>query len=109
MSYGLSIYDEEDREEGRAIMRAMISPDEDDDEEEEDKEKQKDEEKEEEDEEGKFAHFADHHFDNKERAWVKKHYQNCAAFMTLNGLRWWNDDHRVDAKRLIKSFMSDDE
>ncbi|QYS92762.1 hypothetical protein H0G86_000160 [Trichoderma simmonsii] len=105
MSYGLSIYDEEDREEGRAIMRALVSPGEDDDEEEEDKEK----EEEEEDKDDNFNHPSDYLFDNKERAWVKNHYQNCAAFMTLNGLRWWNDDELADAKRLIKSSIRDDE
>ncbi|KAJ4865572.1 hypothetical protein T069G_02102 [Trichoderma breve] len=68
MSYGLSIYDEEDREEGRAIMQAMISPDEDDDEEEEDNEKEEDEEEEEDDEDDDLIHPADFLFDKKERA-----------------------------------------
>ncbi|KAK0763475.1 hypothetical protein N5P37_002852 [Trichoderma harzianum] len=103
MSYGLSIYDEENREEGRAIMRAMVSPDEDDDEDEEDKEKE-----EEEDDED-FAHPADYLFDSKERAWIKKHYQNCTTFMSSYGLKVYDPDDCQEAQHLVMDFMSDDE
>ncbi|KAF3065653.1 hypothetical protein CFAM422_009504 [Trichoderma lentiforme] len=108
MSYGLSIYDEEDREEGRAIMRAMVSPDEDDDEDEEDKETEEDEDDEEE-EEDEDDDFADYLFDEKELAWIKKHFQNSETFLSSHDLKFYDEEDWPDAKRLIKILMSDDE
>ncbi|KAL6835689.1 hypothetical protein J3E69DRAFT_319333 [Trichoderma sp. SZMC 28015] len=102
MSYGLSIYNEEDREEGRAIMRAMISPDEDDDEEEEDREK-------EEDEDDVFIHLEDCLFDKKELAWIMKHYQNSTTFMSSYGLKFYDQDDCQEAQHLVMEFMGDGE
>lgn len=96
MIHGLSIYDEEDREEGRAIMRAFISFDEDDDEVEE-----------EEDDDDVFTHFADYLFDSKERAWISKHYQNCATFMSSYGLKLYDPDDCQGAQHLVMEFMRD--
>lgn len=101
--YGLSIYDEEERAEGRAIMRALasVSPDEDGDEDEDETEERE--------EEDDFAHVADYLFDEKELAWIKKHFQNSARFLFSHGLKFYDNEDCADAKRLIKSFMSDDE
>ncbi|KAL6790958.1 hypothetical protein J3E68DRAFT_438730 [Trichoderma sp. SZMC 28012] len=98
MSYGLSIFDEEDRAEGRAIVRAMISADEDDDEDED-----------EEDDDDDVAHLADYHFDEKELAWIKKHYQNSATFMFSYGLKFYDEEDCAEAAGLVKEFMSDGE
>ncbi|KAL7957978.1 hypothetical protein V8C34DRAFT_284055 [Trichoderma compactum] len=100
VSYGLSIYDEEDRAEGRAIVRALMSADEDGDEhEDEDEDEDEDE----------FAHVADYHFDDKELAWIKKHYQNSGTFMFSYGLKFYDDDDCAVAAGLVKAFMTDGE
>ncbi|KAL7916726.1 hypothetical protein GGI35DRAFT_433915 [Trichoderma velutinum] len=109
MSYGLSIYDEEERAEGRAIMRSMASADEDGDEtgEETERREEDDEGEDEEDEDDEFGHLADYLFNKKELAWINKHYQNSAAFMLSYGLKFYNDEDCADAKALVRSIMSE--
>ncbi|UKZ74604.1 hypothetical protein TrVFT333_002274 [Trichoderma virens FT-333] len=111
MTHGLSIYDEEEREEGRAIMRALTREDDEDDGgeevEEKDKEEEEEEEKEEEEDDDydEFNNVADCHFDENELAWIKKHYRDSGTFMLSYGLKFYKDKDCADAKRLVKSFM----
>ncbi|KAK4064124.1 uncharacterized protein Triagg1_9103 [Trichoderma aggressivum f. europaeum] len=101
-SHGLSIYDDEDREEGRAIVRAMMSADE--DEEEEDEEEEDDD-----DDDDDFAHVADYLFDEEELAWIKKHYKNSATFMFSYGLKFYDEEDYAEGRAIVRAMMSADE
>ncbi|KAL6691286.1 hypothetical protein J3F84DRAFT_352637 [Trichoderma pleuroticola] len=97
--YGLSIYGEEERAEGRAIVRAMMSADKDDDETEDT----------EDDDDDEFPHLADYHFDDKELAWINKYYQNSGTFMSSYSLKFYDDGDYAEATGLVKAFMIDGE
>ncbi|PNP58369.1 hypothetical protein THARTR1_01884 [Trichoderma harzianum] len=88
--YGLSIYNEEERAEGRAITEDTEDDEDDDDDDE-------------------FAHLADYHFDDKELAWIKKHYRNSATFMFSYGFKFYDDEDCAEATGLVKAFMIDGE
>ncbi|KAL7940950.1 hypothetical protein V8C42DRAFT_361491 [Trichoderma barbatum] len=106
MAHGLSIYDEEERAEGRAIMRALAGTDDNDDEDgEQDDGESMEEEEEEEEEEDDNHHLADYHFSEDELAWIKKHYRDSATFMFTYGLKFYDDEDCADAKKLVQSFM----
>ncbi|KAL7813298.1 hypothetical protein V8C26DRAFT_405474 [Trichoderma gracile] len=110
--YGLSIYDEDDRAEGRAIARSFMRADADgeDDEMNENYEENRDddeEEEEEEDENDFERHLADHHFDEQQLDWIEKNYRDSATFMYSFGLKFYDDDDCEEAKAIVRSFMSD--
>ena len=109
--YGLSIYKEEDREEGRRIARAFMLNDDDDDEDDDDED-------EDEEEESSFladieadpsSHFADHNFSEAERDWVEKHYRHSGNFLACYGWKFFNDEDCKDAAALVRSFMAEGE
>ncbi|KAL7919805.1 hypothetical protein ACQKWADRAFT_322763 [Trichoderma austrokoningii] len=98
MAHGLKIHDEEDRAEGRAIMRMLAkNHDEEDDEEE-------DEEGEEEDSDLE-GHFADYHFNEEELDCIEKHYRNSANFLISYGFKFYDDQDCAAAKRLLQDFL----
>lgn len=103
MAHELSIYSEEDRAEGRAIMRTLARDDDEEDnemevaDEEEDEEDEKDEDLE--------GHLADYHFNEEELDWIEKHYRNSAAFMFSHGLRFYDDEDCAAAKRLLHIYL----
>lgn len=97
LQHGLKIFKEEDREDGRAIVRAFMKEEEmeDDDEEEYDSE---------DDLEG---HMADYHFDEKSLEWIEKHYGNSMNFMICHGLKFYNDEDCDEAKAIVRAWMED--
>ncbi|KAK5174889.1 uncharacterized protein LTR77_000025 [Saxophila tyrrhenica] len=102
---GLSIYKEEDREEGRTIARALRANDDEDDEEEE-------EEKEENQflkdlEEDPMSHLADHHFSEKQLEWIEKHYRHSGNFMFSHVLKAFDDEDCEEAVAMVAAFMED--
>lgn len=103
MAYEMSIYNEEGRAEGRAIMRALAKDDESND----GHEMEEDEEEEEEDEEDSDldGHLADYHFSQQELDWIKKHYWNSATFMFSHGLRFYDNEDYAAAKRLLHNYL----
>lgn len=101
---GLSIYDEEDRAEGRAIMRALARHDESNEEEDDGKMREYDEEEEEQDSDPE-GHLADYHFNQEELDWIKKHYGNSATFMFSYGLKFYDDQDCAAAKRLLQDYL----
>ncbi|KAL7816107.1 hypothetical protein V8C44DRAFT_323995 [Trichoderma aethiopicum] len=112
--YELSIYDEEDRAEGRAIARSLMRADagyDDDDEvdgrHQENKDEDEGEEDEEEDENDFERHLADHHFDARQLDWIEENYRDSATFMYSFGLKFYDDDDCQEAKAILRSFMSD--
>lgn len=108
MAHELSIYSEEDRAEGRAIMRALAGDggSTDNNDEEDDEMKAADEEDEDDGEdENPDGHFADYHFNKEELDWIKKHYGDSATFMFSHGLRFYVNKDCAAAKRLLHDFL----
>lgn len=94
--HGLSIYDDDEREEGRAIVRSfMAKEDEDDDEEEEGEESDEDME----------GHMVDYLFDEPSLCWIEKHYGTSMNFMYSYGLKFYDQDDCEEAQVLVKSLM----
>lgn len=103
-SYGLSIYKDEDREEGRGIMRAFMreegpegrelvsefigEPDDDLDN----------------DLEGHAAGFND-----QELSWIKANYGKSRNFMFSFGLKLFDEEDCQEAKAILRAFMNDDD
>lgn len=101
--YGLSIYKDEDREDGRRLLRGLMEEDEDN--------------------EGNgsensflaeleadpMSHLADYNFSDDELDWIKKHYGYSSKFMLSYGLKPYEQEDCDEAKSMIKAFMRDDE
>ncbi|KAH0386950.1 hypothetical protein KCU92_g2179, partial [Aureobasidium melanogenum] len=113
LSYELSIYKEDDREEGRRILRALMS----------DFEAEADalEDCEDDDrsiesndfladlEQDPTSHVADCKFSADQLDYVKVHYGHSGSFMRCYGLKPWDDEDCDEAVSIIKAFMSDPE
>ena len=91
--HGLSIYEEDDRAEGQAIMRAMMLQDEDDE------------------DVGTLAQMspADYAFSSKQLAWIRAEYSNSETFMLSYGLKFYNSDDVEEAVQIAKVMMAHDD
>ncbi|KAL2024417.1 hypothetical protein VTK56DRAFT_8228 [Thermocarpiscus australiensis] len=99
LQHGLSIYKEEDREEGRAIARALMEEDDDDEDDDED-----------EDEDEEFnpeGHFADYHFTDEELDFIENGWGNSEMFMLSYGLKFYKDEDCEEAKAIVRALMAD--
>ncbi|PNP44321.1 hypothetical protein TGAMA5MH_03927 [Trichoderma gamsii] len=105
MAHELSIYNEEDRAEGRAIMRALARDDESNDGYEMKEDEEDDDDDEDEDDSDMEGHLADYHFSQEELDWIEKHYRNSATFVFSHGLNFYDEEDCVIAKRLLQGFM----
>jgi len=123
-AHGLKIHDEEDRAEGRIIVRAMmhepqksnkshvsINVDEDED----------DYDSEDEDDEFVISytdgqgvkpiiphadgHMADYQFSEDELIWIEKNYGNSASFLATYGLKFYDDDDCKEGRQLLRGLM----
>jgi hypothetical protein len=100
IQHGLKIHLEEDREEGRAILRAVMCEGEmSEDEESDDQEDGFDES----DFEG---HQADYNFTDRELDWIEKNYQNSEQFMMSYGLKFYDDEDLQEAKVIVEAMMN---
>ena len=117
--FGLSVYEDEDREEGRRILRAFMqasnaesSTDEDADGELQYSEDDNDEESihsfEADMEADPAAHFADHFFTKAQLGWIKKHYRHSGNFLNCYGLKSDNDNDCHEGKIIMEVIMEDD-
>ncbi|KAL8671578.1 MAG: hypothetical protein Q9168_003922 [Polycauliona sp. 1 TL-2023] len=125
-SYGLSIYKEEAREEGRRILRAMMGDDEDiavhhsrdetgsDDREYSDEDE---DDSDEEDSQGSFerdmeedpgSHMADYHFPEKKLDWIRASYGHSGNFLMCYGLKFYNDEDCKEGVAIIRALTSND-
>lgn len=105
----LHIHNEEDRAEGRAIMRTMRAKENDHDED-MDEEEYEDEEEEEEDDDDSLDldnHFADYLFNEKELDWIEKNHRDSATFLWTYGLKFYDAEDCAAAQDLVKSFLSE--
>ncbi|KAK3643038.1 hypothetical protein LTR56_010412 [Elasticomyces elasticus] len=106
--HGLKMHNDEDREEGRSIMRAFMSNDGSDDD---------DKDSEEEDEEDSFlreleedpmSHVGDYHFTSVQLDWIEKHYRHSGEFLISYGLKPYKDEDCEDGAAIVQSFMEED-
>lgn len=101
--HGLSIYKDEDRDEGRAILRAMMQ------------------EESSEDSDGDStnsflrdlendpsSHVADYHFSQRELGWIKAHYGHSSNFLVSYGLKFYDDGDCQEGKAIVQAFLSED-
>jgi hypothetical protein len=123
-TFGLSIYKDEDREEGRSIARGFMTNDG------EPKRNETrelnvgfvetvyDDEDEDEDDANSFlremeddpmSHLADYNFSQAELKWIKKHYQYSSNFMLSYCLKPYNQEDCDEAKSIIQALMDNDE
>ena len=105
--HGLSIYKEEDREEGRSILRALMEDDDDDldgDESDEGSTNSflRDL------EEDPTSHAADYYFSEQELDWIKKHYGHSTNFLLSYGLKFYDDGDCREGKSIVKAMMEED-
>ncbi|KAL8915366.1 MAG: hypothetical protein Q9171_000236 [Xanthocarpia ochracea] len=119
-AYGLSIYEEEDREEGRRILRALMddgsldddgtdddgsTEDNEDSEDDEDRDPGSPDSFERELEEDPTSHFADRHFSAQELDWIKKNHGHSANFLLSYGLKFYDDEDCKQGKAIVQAFV----
>nr|POE49533.1 hypothetical protein CFP56_50450 [Quercus suber] len=113
--HGLSIYNEEDREDGRLLLRQLMLHDDEHIDEEKENDEDDDEDGEDDDEDSFLAeierdpssHVADYRFSEAQLDWIKKHYRHSGNFMLSYGLKPWDDDDCKDGRRMVESMMRD--
>ncbi|KAL8938401.1 MAG: hypothetical protein Q9216_003918 [Gyalolechia sp. 2 TL-2023] len=96
--YGLSIYKDEDRNEGRQILRAQMEEESEDDNDSLDS-FQRDLEMD------PSSHFADHYFSEDELDWIKASFGHSANFLLSYGLKFYDDEDCQEGKRIIRALM----
>lgn len=99
-SYCLSIYKEEDREEGRSIMRALMEDDNEDDHDDGNTFLR-------ELEEDPTSHVADYHFSAKELDWIATHYKHSGNFLLSYGLKPFDNEDCREGKSIVQSLMGE--
>ena len=97
---GLSIYKEEDRDEGKAILQALMS---DDDPEEEDDDSENDFLAEM--EADPMSHVADYLFDEMQLNAIQEHYGHSGNFMRAFGLNPFTDDPCSEAVMIASEMV----
>ncbi|KAK4459477.1 hypothetical protein QBC42DRAFT_274406 [Cladorrhinum samala] len=105
--HGLSIYKDEDREEGRRIVRAILAQDRDEDEDDDDDGEDEDEPSEK--EWNPEGHFADHHFSESELEFIEGGWGSSANFMSSFDLKFYNDEDCSEAKAIVRGLMRRDD
>ncbi|KAL8963887.1 MAG: hypothetical protein Q9183_004874, partial [Haloplaca sp. 2 TL-2023] len=120
--HGLSIYKDEDRGEGRRILRAMMEADSDEapnysgdegaisseglsDSEEESSQNSFERDL----EENPASHFADYHFSEEQLDWIKRSYGHSANFLMSYGLKFYDDEDCKEGVSIVEAMMSDDD
>jgi hypothetical protein len=100
LQHGLKIHNEEDREEGRAILRAIMRADDD----------ESDNSEEDFDDESAFeGHQADYNFTHRQLDWIEQHYRNSEQFMISYGLKFYDNEDLEEAKAIAEVMMSGDD
>ena len=117
--YGLSIYKEDKRAEGRLIARSLMDADLASSGEDEDEQGYSDtDEEEEEDEISSFekelderpeAHFADHYFTDDQLDWIEKHYKCSSDFLATHALKIYDDEDCREGVAIAEEMMEDEE
>ncbi|KAH7113672.1 hypothetical protein B0J13DRAFT_515379 [Dactylonectria estremocensis] len=101
-SHGLNINKEEDREEGRIILRAILAGSDGDDSDDSDigRDYPNDDRQE--------GQLADSYFDADELEFIKKHYGDSLTFMFSFGLKFYKTEDCEEAKSIVSSMVHPD-
>lgn len=97
--FGLNIYKEEDRAEGRQILRVFKNKGASNDEGSGDDD----------DELSLEGHQADYNFSSSQLDWIEKFYGNSENFMVSYGLKFYDDDDLEEAKAIVDAISASDE
>ena len=116
VSYGLSIHKQADRQEGRRILRHLMSGLEDKDNTMEDANDDGDNDKQSVDiddfqaeiERDPASHVADYKFTANQLDYLKNHYGHSGDFIRSHGLSPWDDDDCILAVQVLEELMNDD-
>jgi hypothetical protein len=96
LQHGLKIHVDEDRDEGRGMLRAIIRED--------------DMSESENDQEDDFeGHQADYNFSHRQLDWIEEHYRNSEHFMMSYGLKFYDDEDLQEAKAIVEAMMNRDD
>ena len=100
-AYGLKIYNDEDRDEGRTILRAMMKEDSEDDEDGSSSENSflRDL------EDDPYSRLADHVFSERQLDWIKEHYGNSHNFLVSHGLKFYDEDDCEMGKAIVQAEL----
>ena len=120
----LKMHDEEDRAEGRRIVRAMMHNSDDSDGDGDGGDDDDDDDDDDDNDESTISytngrgakpiiphdegHMADYHFSEKELIWIEENFGNSASFLAIYGLKFYDDDDCEEGKRIAQGMMSDD-
>jgi hypothetical protein len=96
-AHGLRIDREEDREEGRQILRALMLNS---------HEEEGDEEEQEWDPTG---HQADYAFKHAELDFIEKHWRTSENFLATHGLKFYDDGDLEEGGAIVRALMAQDE
>ena len=99
-SYCLSIYREEDREEGRRILRAIMSGDNDNDAKIVDEINSPPDQQ-----EGPRSNMTDLEFAEPELDWINRNYDNSHHFLSSHGLKFHDDNDFQTGKAIVQAQM----
>ncbi|KAI9162894.1 hypothetical protein HJFPF1_04489 [Paramyrothecium foliicola] len=94
-AHGLNIYKEEDRDEGRTILRTIMSADEDELSSEDEFEMM-----------SPGVGLANAYFSNSELKWINSSYGNSVNFMLSFGLKVYKDDDCREAQAIARAMMN---
>jgi hypothetical protein len=101
-AHGLSIYKEEDREEGRRIIRAFKIRDDEEEEEEEEDEGGEDEEWD------PTGHQADYAFTQEELEFMEEGWGTSENFLLSYGLKFHNDEDLEEGRAIAQAMMANE-
>ncbi|KAL2030954.1 hypothetical protein VTO58DRAFT_108309 [Aureobasidium pullulans] len=109
MSFGLKMHNEDDREEGRRILRAFMSEEDDEPMADSDDAEDSDESNDflAELEEDPTSHLADYKFSPDQLDFIKKNYRHSGNFMLCHGLKPFDNDDCDEAVSTVRALMED--
>jgi hypothetical protein len=116
--YGLSIYKDKDREDGRAMARSLMAADDEVSDDSKGVSDGNNEDEEEEDDADHFSaeleadptsHVADYHFSEKQLIWIKKYYKHSGNFLLNHGLKPFDDEDCREGRTIVEAMMQDDD
>lgn len=99
-AHGLRIDRDDDREEGRQILRALMvnsGPDEGDDDEEEDEDEEWD----------PTGHQADYAFKHEELEFIEKQWGTSEIFLMSHGLKFYDDEDLEEGRAIVQALMAE--
>ena len=95
--HGLSIYKDEDREEGRKILRALMA---------DDKSAEDEDEEDEEEEWDPAGHQADYALKAAELEFIEKHWGTMENFLMTHGLKFYDDEVLAEVRAILRGFIA---